>query len=123
MRFDFAYFGSQAQHSSDTDEWAFQRHFWRKLQSVAASLPFIEDLLAAYYCAFDRETPGFVKTSLLAALAYFVLPADAVPDLLPLLGFADDAAVLAGAMNLLATHIRPEHRALAKDKLREFGRR
>src|SRR5690348_9168097 len=61
-----------------SDEAKVRRAFWRKAQSLAAALPFAEDLLAAYYCAFDRETPMAVKTSLLAALAYFVLPFDFV---------------------------------------------
>ena len=38
-----------------------------------------EDLLAAYYCAFDRETPLQVRAVLLGALAYFVLPFDGMP--------------------------------------------
>jgi uncharacterized membrane protein YkvA (DUF1232 family) len=80
-------------------------------------LPFAEDLLAAYYCAFDRETPLPVKAALVGALAYFVLPVDAIPDVLPVLGFTDDAAVLATAIKLVSSHIRPEHRAAAKDKL------
>jgi uncharacterized membrane protein YkvA (DUF1232 family) len=99
---------------------ALRRDFWRKLGSVAARLPFAEDLLAAYYCAFDRQTPLPVKASLVGALAYFVLPADAIPDVLPVLGFTDDAAVLATAIKLVASHIRPEHRDAAKDKLDAF---
>ena len=78
---------------------------------VAAQLPFAEDLLAAYYCAFDRETPLQVKAALFGALAYFVLPFDGVPDVLPMLGFADDAAVLATALRMVANHLLPEHRA------------
>jgi uncharacterized membrane protein YkvA (DUF1232 family) len=94
------------------------RHrFWRKLKAVAARLPFVEDLLAAYYCAFDRETPRHVQVALLGALAYFVLPFDAVPDFMPLLGFTDDAAVLATAIRLVAAHIRPEHREAARRAL------
>ena len=46
---------------------------------VAARIPFAEDLLAAYYCAFDRETPLHVQGTLIGALAYFVLPIDAMP--------------------------------------------
>jgi len=70
-------------------------------------------LLAAYYCAFDRETPRHVQAALLGALAYFVLPFDFVPDMLPVLGFTDDAAVLATAIRMVASHITPEHRAAA----------
>ena len=99
------------------DEDALQRRFWRKITRVAASIPFVEDLLAAYYCAFDRDTPLAVKATLAAAIAYFVLPVDAIPDVLPVLGFTDDAAVLATAIKLVADHVRAEHREAARDAL------
>ncbi len=102
--------------------------FWRKLRVVAAQLSFLDDLLAAYYCALDRDTPLHVKAALVGALAYFVLPFDAIPDMLPVLGFSDDAAVLAAAVRLFAGHIRPAHREAAglaierlKAKWRERG--
>ena len=85
-----------------------------KARRVAAQLPFAEDLLAAWYCAFDRETPTEVKAALIGALAYFVLPFDVMPDVMPMLGFADDAAVLATALRLVASHLLPEHRAAAQ---------
>jgi uncharacterized membrane protein YkvA (DUF1232 family) len=91
-----------------------RRGFWKKARRFAATLPFAEDLLAAYYCAFDRETPRHVQAALLGALAYFVLPFDVIPDMMPVLGFTDDAAVLATALKLVASHIHPEHRAAAK---------
>jgi uncharacterized membrane protein YkvA (DUF1232 family) len=91
-----------------------RREFWRKARRVAARLPFAEDLLAAYYCAFDRATPVQVKAALVAALAYFVLPLDAVPDMLPVIGFTDDATVLLTALRMFAGHVRPEHRAAAR---------
>src|SRR5437016_3205370 len=99
------------------DEATVRRGFWRKLRRFAARLPFAEDLLAAYYCAFDRDTPLHVKATLLGALAYFVLPVDAIPDVLPLIGFTDDAAVLAAAIKLVAQHMHPEHRAAARRAL------
>jgi uncharacterized membrane protein YkvA (DUF1232 family) len=87
--------------------------FWIKIKRVAAKIPFAEDLLAAYYCAFDRETPRHVQVTLIGAIAYFVLPFDFVPDMVPLLGFTDDAAVLATAIRMVAGHIKPEHREAA----------
>jgi uncharacterized membrane protein YkvA (DUF1232 family) len=96
------------------DEETVRRRFWQKARRVAVRLPFAEDLLAAWYCAFDRDTPMQVKAALIGALAYFVLPFDAIPDVMPMLGFADDAAVLATALRLVASHMRPEHRAAAK---------
>jgi uncharacterized membrane protein YkvA (DUF1232 family) len=94
-----------------------RRGFWRKLRQLAAKLPFAEDLIAAHYCAFDRATPLHVKAVLVGALAYFVLPADVVPDVLPVIGYTDDAAVLAAAVKLVSSHITPDHREAAQRML------
>jgi uncharacterized membrane protein YkvA (DUF1232 family) len=99
------------------DEERVRREFWAKAKRVAARLPFAEDLLAAYYCAFDQKTPFQVKATLVGALAYFVLPFDAVPDILPLVGFGDDAAVLIAAIRMVAAHMLPEHREAARAAL------
>jgi len=95
------------------EEARVRREFWPKFRRFAARLPFAEDLVAAYFCAFDRNTPRRVQVALLGALAYFVLPFDFVPDMLPLIGFTDDAAVLAAAIRLVSVHIRPQHREAA----------
>ena len=95
-----------------------RRRFWIKFKRVVAKLPFAEDLLAAYYCAFDRETPRHVQVALLGALAYFILPFDFVPDMLPVLGFTDDAAVLATAIRMVASNITAEHREAARAALK-----
>lgn len=94
-----------------------RKSFWIKIKRVAAKLPFAKDLLAAYYCAFDRETPRHVQAALLGAIAYFVLPFDFMPDMLPVLGFTDDAAVLATAIRMVASNIKPEHREAAHSAL------
>jgi uncharacterized membrane protein YkvA (DUF1232 family) len=99
------------------DEATVLEGFWKKLRQVAARLPMAEDLLTAYYCAFDRQTPNQVRAALLGALAYFVLPIDVMPDLLPIVGFSDDAAVLAGAIRLVWVHIQPAHREAAREAL------
>ena len=96
------------------DQESVRRRFWHKFKRLAVKLPFAEDLLAAYYCAFDRQTPRHVQAALLGAIAYFVLPFDFVPDMLPILGFGDDAAILATALRMVATHITPEHREAAR---------
>jgi uncharacterized membrane protein YkvA (DUF1232 family) len=92
--------------------------FRSKMKRLAGRLPFAEDLLAAYYCAFDRQTPRHVQAALLGALAYFILPFDFIPDMLPVLGFTDDAAVLATAIRMVAAHITPEHREAARAALK-----
>ncbi|MBK5961122.1 hypothetical protein CCR97_23370 [Rhodoplanes elegans] len=104
------------------DEETVRRGFWPKLKRVLARVPFAEDLLAAYYCAFDRGTPHHVRVALLGALAYFVMPADMLPDLVPALGFTDDAAVLAGVLKLVVSHLGPQHRDAARHALDEMAR-
>jgi uncharacterized membrane protein YkvA (DUF1232 family) len=100
-----------------SNEKELAQRFWRKFKRVAASLPFAEDLLAAHYCAFDRQTPMHVKTMLIGAIAYFVLPFDFIPDYLPVLGYTDDAAVLAAAVKVVASHITEHHREAARRTL------
>ena len=100
------------------DQESVRKRFWGKFKRVAARLPFAEDLLSAYYCAFDRETPRHVQAALLGAIAYFILPFDFIPDMLPVLGFTDDAAVLATAIRMVAVHIKPEHRDAARAALK-----
>ena len=100
------------------DRDSVRRRFWIKFKQVVAKLPFAEDLLAAYYCAFDRETPRHVQAALLGALAYFILPFDFMPDMLPILGFTDDAAVLATAIRMVSSHITPDHREAARAALK-----
>ena len=116
--------GQSTQHAAQSvrDEEHVRRDFWSKVKRVGARLPFAEELLTAYYCAFDRVTPLHVKGTLLAALAYFVLPFDFLPDVLPLLGFTDDAAVLLTTVRMVAGNIRPEHRAAAQDALARLAR-
>jgi uncharacterized membrane protein YkvA (DUF1232 family) len=119
MRFGQAEFGD-ARMDAEEARHTVQRSFWRKLGRVAAQIPFAEDLLAAYYCAFDRDTPVQVRTVLFGALAYFILPFDAVPDILPVLGFTDDAAVLATAIKMVVDNLRPEHREAARRALKRL---
>ncbi len=98
------------------DERIVEQGIWRKLRETVGRIPFTEDAVAAYYCAVDRATPLTVKAILMGALAYFVIPADVIPDFIAGLGYTDDAAVLIAALKAIRDHLRPEHR----DKARKF---
>jgi uncharacterized membrane protein YkvA (DUF1232 family) len=91
--------------------------FWKKLLRVAGKIPFAEDAAAAYFCAVDPATPSKVRAVLYAALAYFVMPFDVIPDFVAGLGFTDDAAVLAMAIGLVAKHITAGHTRQARAAL------
>ena len=110
----------EAIRKSLRDEAKFGADFMARLKRVAKRIPFAEDLLAAWFCARDPATPRRVRLTLLAALGYFVLPVDAIPDIMPLLGFTDDAAVIAAAIAAVAGSITPEHRERAKQAMAEL---
>ncbi len=97
-----------------------RRNFWRTAKRAARQVPFMEEVVAAYYCALDKETPTRTKGILLAALGYFILPVDAIPDFLVGLGFTDDIAVLTAAFTAVSGQIKPEHREAARNALNEL---
>jgi len=90
-----------------------RNEFWQKLRRFAGQVPFVEDIVAGYYCALDPATPMRVRGMLLAAIAYFILPLDFIPDMVAGLGFADDAALVTAVLALVSAHITPTHRAAA----------
>ena len=94
-----------------------KRDFWKKLKRVIGHIPFAEDLVAAYYCAFYTKTPLGVRATLLGVLLYFIMPVDLIPDFIAGLGYTDDAALLYTAIRTLAAHIKPEHREKARRAL------
>ena len=96
--------------------------FWPKLARVLPRIPFAAELLAAFYAATDPATPRHARAILLAALAYFVLPTDLVPDFLAHIGFSDDAAVLYAAYRAASDHIREPHRERALAALERLAR-
>lgn len=105
------------------DEAAVISGFWPKLRRTLGKAPFLDEATAAYYCATDPATPTRVKAMLMAALAYFVLPADVIPDFLTGLGFTDDATVLFATLSLVSSHIKGRHRHRAKKALIRLGLR
>jgi uncharacterized membrane protein YkvA (DUF1232 family) len=113
-------FSTAGQAQAATDEARAKAGFWKKMKAVAARIPFAEDALAAYYCALDRQTPLAVRAALWGALAYFIMPFDVIPDYLPLIGYTDDAAVLATAIRMVASHMLPEHREAARRALKKL---
>ncbi|WP_374575084.1 YkvA family protein [Phenylobacterium sp.] len=93
------------------------RGFWPKIRKTAARIPFAADALSVWYCARDPATPTTAKGLMLAALAYFVLPTDAIPDVLTFVGFTDDAAVFAAMLALVGKHVKPRHKEAAQEML------
>jgi uncharacterized membrane protein YkvA (DUF1232 family) len=96
------------------NEQRVDRGFWPKIRKAAAHIPFASEALSVWFCAKDEETPIAAKGMMLAALAYFVLPIDAVPDFIAGLGYTDDAAVFAALIALLGKNLKPRQREAAR---------
>ena len=92
--------------------------FWSKVANVfkSAGRELIEKALTLYYCFEDPLTPLWVKSMIIAALGYFIFPADTVPDCLPVVGYSDDLGVLAGVYVTISAYITDEHIEKAKRK-------
>jgi uncharacterized membrane protein YkvA (DUF1232 family) len=111
-------------HVMRLNEQRVVRGFWPKIRKVAAHVPFAGEALAVWFCARDEETPLVAKGMMWAALAYFVMPFDAVPDVIAGIGYTDDAAVFIAMLSIVGKHLKPRHRAAAKAavaRLREEG--
>ena len=102
-------------HYSDTS-------FWDKLKrySKAAGMKVVYPALLLQYLMKSDAVPLKAKLILSAALGYFILPIDFIPDFAPLLGFTDDVGVLLLILRQMAVYITPEIRAQARDHVRKW---
>ncbi len=106
--------------ATTSQEHRVSKDFWPKLKKSLASIPFAEEVVASYYCAFDPATPIKVRGILLGALAYFIMPLDVIPDFILGLGFTDDMAVLYTAISMIRSHMTQAHRDKAKMTLEKL---
>lgn len=105
---------------AQTREAYVREGFLPKIKRVLSKVPFAEQALALYYAAFDEKTPAWSRRVALAALAYFIIPIDLIPDALVIAGYTDDASILAMAVAMLSKHVTPEHQARAKAWLHDL---
>lgn len=99
-----------ARHYSD-------RGFWSVIRRYQSRIPFLRDALALFYCLKDPATATWVRVAIVGALGYLVLPVDLIPDFIPLVGWADDAAVIAAVLGYVRSQIKEEHWAQADEWL------
>ena len=96
--------------------------FFQKLNIFAriAGHTLVEKALQLYYAAESPDTPTWARGVVFGALAYFVSPIDAIPDVTPGIGFTDDLGVLISAVAAIAMHITPEVKKQADKKMVEW---
>jgi uncharacterized membrane protein YkvA (DUF1232 family) len=99
--------------------------FWEKVKIFAlqAGKDVVEKALWLYYSAQKPETPTWAKAIIYGALAYFISPIDAIPDITPIVGYTDDLGAIAAALGAVSMYIDDNVKEQAKNKLNDwFGK-
>ena len=88
--------------------------------ALAAGRELINKALCLYYAAQRPDTPAWAKSVIFGALAYFILPVDAIPDVIPVIGYTDDLGVLAAAVGVVSFYINEEVKLAAQQKMQHW---
>lgn len=89
----------------------------KAMKRATSRIPFMDDVLAMYYCAIDPKTPAKIRLVIGATLLYLVMPIDAIPDFLALVGYTDDITALMVLLKLVSSHVTDAHRQKAQSRL------
>lgn len=94
---------------------------FEKIKKVAkkAGVKIVYAVLILYYATLDKDIPVKDRLMILAALGYFILPVDLIPDALPG-GFADDMAALVFVLKQVWGNLTPSTMQKARDRVREW---
>lgn len=88
-----------------------EKKFLNKLSHSAGRLAngLLTKVLTLWFTLRDSDTPTWAKTVILGTLGYFIMPMDAIPDFLPMIGYSDDLTALISASAMIWANIKPEH--------------
>ncbi len=81
-----------------------------KLLRSGKKISFAKDILALFNYMKDPFVSWHRKAIVVAALIYFIVPIDAVPDISPLIGYLDDLGVIAALLKFLGNEILPYYK-------------
>lgn len=113
--------------SSETKSEQYRRHysdasFGDKLKRMAktAGMKVVYPALLLQYMMKSEEVSLKTKLLISAALGYFILPIDFIPDFAPLIGFADDLGVMLIILRQMATNMTPDIKLKARQHLHKW---
>lgn len=103
-----------AQYSNDS--------FWSKMTGYAKSAgkEVVEKALLLYYAGQQEKAPAWAKATIVASLGYFIAPLDAIVDLTPAVGYADDLGVLVLAVAAVSRYINDEVKTQTQEKMKDW---
>ena len=111
----------------NTDFGKYEKHydeegFWHKMKNYSSKAggKVIYTALKLFYALKSKDTPAWAKSVIAGALGYFILPADLVPDMVPVAGYTDDLGVLLAAIGTVAVHITDEVEAQARQRMSDW---
>jgi uncharacterized membrane protein YkvA (DUF1232 family) len=109
------------QHNQYEDAFS-DSSFWDKLKKYAkaAGKDVVEKALLLYYAAQEEKAPAWAKATIAGALGYFIVPLDAIADLTPAVGYADDLGVLVLAIAAVSSYINADVRAKTTARMRAW---
>jgi uncharacterized membrane protein YkvA (DUF1232 family) len=97
----------------DFDEEQFRRdaevvseNFEKKMKDAGRAVRFAQDAIALFRYFQDGRIAWQKKAIVVAALVYFIVPFDAIPDLVPLVGYLDDFGVVAAVAKFMSDELR-----------------
>lgn len=107
--------------SNMSDQYS-EESFWEKIKKFGkkAGYKVVYVALLLFYCLKDGDAPAWAKTVIIGALAYFIVPVDAIPDVVPGAGYADDLGALVAALGVVAVYINEDIKQKAKAKLKDW---
>jgi uncharacterized membrane protein YkvA (DUF1232 family) len=99
------------------------KSFWAKAKTAAkaAGSEVMRKALWLFYAAQAKGTPAWAKTVIYGALAYFILPLDAVPDVIPVAGYTDDLGAIAAALATVSVYVDKDVKEQAEAKMKDWG--
>lgn len=88
--------------------------------AVKAGRKLVYVVLLLYFTLQKENVPRRAKGIIIAALGYFILPFDLIPDFIPLIGYTDDMGALMMALAIVSIYIDKEVKDKAKSKLESW---
>ncbi len=92
--------------------------FWKKAKSLGKNI--LKPAVLLYYLMKSPDVPLHIKSTIMGALGYLILPLDLIPDFLPISGLTDDGVALATVLKMCYDYLTPEIKAQAESKLTEL---
>jgi len=98
-------FGGQSEEEVEEKIEYVEDHLWGKLEKTGKRISFAKDILALYKYMRDPFVKWYRKSIVVAALIYFIVPIDTIPDLTPLFGYLDDLGVITALLKYLGSEL------------------